>query len=299
MEHNFENKSPIKLYTEFTKDTKKRIAEVIEEKHKELWLSPIASGYIVGTTRALDYGDYWGTLGKTFKNGKSDWEKKVNKNSDLFNYNELIELDEEGIPRYLSYRKANFYINHKSHDISLSCGIIFDSVMVHTSYEDPHIVILFGIDRMKAANIVRTLETYPTRVYTSMGCSIKSSMCTACGKIIKKDTDLCNCLKFNRGGRAKGKKVAELLQQMSFYEQSFVSQPACASAAVIEAVSEILPGRILKVASEVGNAETDTVMQIISNINYSIRNASQSQEKKRLSNQLDALIYKLEGMLVG
>jgi hypothetical protein len=283
--------------TELTKDTKEKIAELIEIKHKEHWLAPTIHGFVYGTTRALDFGDYWGTMGKNiFKNGQSDWEWAVNRNADLFNYDEIMDYDEKGNPRYLTFRNAAMHVNHNSHDPQLAIGLIFDATPVMDKYGDTNIVILFGIDRMKSANIARTLETYPTRLYTSMGCSIKSSMCTVCSKQIKKDADFCECLRHHRGNRIKGRKVAELLQKMAFYEQSIVTTPACPNAGVLDAVSEMIPGRILKVASELGE-DANLVLRIMANIHQSIKSASSVQEKKRLANQLDALINKLENMI--
>jgi hypothetical protein len=282
----------IKLYTEFTKNSRDKIAELIEEKCKEHWLAPTVEGFVYGTTRALDFGDYWGTL-----NNKAAWEHSVNRNSDLFNYDELIDLDDSKSPRYLTFRQAAMHVNHNSHDPQLAIGLVFDAEMITANYNDSHIVVLFGIDKMKAPGIARRLETYPDRIFTSMGCSIKSSICTACNKQIFKDSELCNCLKYSRGGRVRGKKVAELLQKMAFYEQSIVTTPACPTAKVLDAVAEIIPGRILKVASPDNLSEADAILRIISSVNFSIKNASTIQEKKYLSNQFDALIHKLESML--
>jgi hypothetical protein len=279
------------LVTEFTKKTKDKIAEIIEIKCKEHWLAPTVNGFVYGTTRALDFGDYWGTLDK-----KALWEHAVNRNADLFNYDEINENDEGGNPRYLSFRNAAFHVNHNSHDPQLAIGLVFDAMIVTSKYEDNHVVILFGIDKMKAASIARTLETYPTRVFTSMGCSIKSSICTACGTEVKKDSDFCDCLRYHRGGRVKGKKVAELLKAMTFYEQSVVTTPACSTARVLDAVSEIIPGRILKVASQELDGEGDAIIRVMASIYQSIKVASTMQEKKALSFRLDMLIDKLEGM---
>jgi len=289
-------KNPGKV-SELTDATKEKVAEIIEKNHKEHWLAPTLEGFVYGTTRALDFGDYWGTMGKkVFKNGKSDWEWAINRNADLFNYDEIMESDDKGNPRYLTFRNAAMHVNHNSHDPQLSIGLVFDATPIMDKYGDTNIVILFGIDRMKSVNIARTLETYPTRLYTSMGCSIKSSMCTACGKQILKDADFCDCLRYHRGMRVKGRKAAELLKKMAFYEQSIVTTPACPNAGVLDAVSDLVPGRILKVASEMGE-EANLVLRIMGNIHQSIRVASSESEKKRLAHQLDALIHKLETML--
>jgi len=287
-------------FTEIDHKSRDIIASIIDNRHEELWLAPTVEGFIYGTTRALDFGDYHGTLGKKFGNGLSSWEWAVNKNSDLFNYDELMEkysgIAGIDIPRYLSFRAAAMHVNHNSHDPNLAIGIVLDAEPVIDKYDDTHLVILFAIDKMKAPGVARTLQTYPKRVYTSMGCSIKASVCTCCGKRVVKEADFCNCLKYSRGMRKNGVIVAELLKQPEFYEQSIVTVPACSTARVIDAISDIVPGRILKVAAA-QTQQTDPVLRIMANIYYSIKTASTLQEKKRLANQLDMLIVKLENLL--
>jgi len=277
-----------RLFTEFDNKEKDKIAEIIELNNKEFYIAPTVENYIYATTRALDFGDYHGTLNK-----KALWEHAVNKNADLFNYDEIMaEHPIRKIARYLTFRTAGIFLNHQSSNPEAAIGLAFDATLVMEPYEDMHAVLLFGIDKMKSPGIARTLQTYPTRVGTSMGCSIKSSMCTICGKEIFKDSDVCACLKHSRGSRLKGRKVAELLRDMEFYEQSVVTSPACDTAYVIDAISEILPGRLLKVAAE--DSQIGPIVSIMNTIYNSIREAHTFQEKKRLSNQLDALIYKLE-----
>jgi len=290
-----------KLFTEFSSKEKDKIAAIIDAQHGEHWLAPTVENFIYGTTRALDIGDYHGTLGKIFGNNKAEYEHAINKNADLFNWDEINETYTGSagvsIPRYLSFRSAAMHVNHNSHDPNLAIGLVFDATIIKEAYEDTHLVILFGIDRMKAPGISRTLATYPTRLFTSMGCSIKASVCTCCGKRVVKEADFCNCLRYSRGMRKNGIKVAELLKQMEFYEQSIVTTPACSSARVIDAISDIVPGRVLKVASTELPEQTDPIMRAMANIYHAIKIANTLQEKKRLSNHLDGMIYKLEKML--
>ncbi|HRZ18494.1 MAG TPA: hypothetical protein P5136_00315 [Methanofastidiosum sp.] len=278
------------LFNEFNKKDKDKIAELVELNHKEFYISPTVEGFIYATTRALDFGDYHGTLDK-----KALWEHAVNKNSDLFNYDEITaEHPTRKVSRYLTFRRAGIFLNHNSSNPEGAIGLAFDATLITEPYEDMHVVLLFGIDKYKSPGIARTLQTYPTRIGTSMGCSIKSSQCTVCGKEIYKDSDFCKCLKHNRGGRVKGIRVAELLRDMEFYEQSIVTSPACDTAYVIDAVSEIIPGRLLKVAKESSDAQK--IEQIMATIYSQMKQATSFQDKKRLSNQLDSLIGKLEKM---
>jgi len=283
--------SAVKLFTEFNKKEKEKIASILEENSKEYYIAPTVENFTYCTCRALDFGDYHGTLDK-----KALWEHAVNKNADLFNYDEIIEEHPtRKISRYLTFRTAGIFLNHNSQNPEAAIGLAFDSTIIMEPYEDMHVVLLFGIDKQKSPGIARTLQTYPTRIGTSMGCSIKSSVCTVCGKEIYKDSDFCNCLKHNRGGRVKGKKAAELLRGMEFYEQSVVTSPACDTAYVIDSISELIPGRLLKVAAEDTNVQV--ICRIMGTIHNQIREARTIQDKKRLINQFDSLLSRLEGMI--
>jgi hypothetical protein len=276
-----------KEFKEFSSKDREKIAEVIDIKRKAHWLSPVVEDYIYGTTRALDFGDYYGKYGKGF------WEAKVNKNADYFDRSELEEIHpDKNIPRYLTFRTAALYKDHQSKSFENAIGLIFDSVLIPEPYEDGHVTCLFGLDIKKAPNIARTMQKYADRVPVSMGCSIKHSISTCCGKKIVKEADICNHLKYNRGGRHNGVKIAEILKGVDFYELSVVSSPACTTAYVIDTVSEILPGRLLKVANETYQGQE--IINIMNTVHRMITDSSSIQDKKRLANQLDQLIYRLE-----
>ena len=278
------------LFNEFSSKDKEKIAASIEVRSKEFFIAPTVETYVYCTARALDFGDFHGTLDKSAK-----WESAVNKNADLFNYDEIVERHPKaGYERYLTYRTASVFTNHNSSNPENAIGLVFDATMLKDKYADMHITILMGVDKTKSPGIARTLINYPDRVATSMGCSITSSICTVCGTEVKKESDFCDCLKHHRGGHYKGVKVAELLKGPTFYEQSCVVQPACDTAYVIDSIAEILPGRLLKVASEKGISEE---MQIMNTLYTSIREAKTYQEKKRLNNQLDYLIARIELMV--
>lgn len=297
--------SRVKTYQEFKEFNKKdrdKIAETLENKVSSTYLSPAVEDYIYFTNRALDYGDFDNYLPNThIKRGK--WEKAVNKNADLFIASEINSLiEEDKIKRYETFRKALLYENHKSSDPSLSIGLIFDVYNISNVKDDDemHLTLLSGLDSKRAPNIARSLIKYPERVATSMGAKIKSSFCTCCGKVVKSDADICTHLRFHRNARVAGVKCAEVLQGFEFIEDSIVTTPACNSAYVLDAVKDltgVLGGkpRLLKVAGE--QMEEDGTLYLMSNIYSRIKSASNVSEKKRLSNQFDLLIFKLESML--
>lgn len=285
----FLNRKPYVLqeFKTFNSQDREIIYASIQDRSNPLILSKTVEDYIYATTRALDFGDYYDSLKKG-----GLWEHAVNKNSDYFDISELEEVNPaKKIARYQSFRTAGMYKNHESDKIENAIGLVFDSVMMYDPYEDMHVTTLFGIDKKKASAIGRDLEKYATRVAVSMGCSIEYSICTACGKEIHKEADTCECLRFSRGRRREGKKVAEFLKGVDFFELSIVSSPAAPTAYVIDAISEIIPGRLLKVATEKKDYASLDLMNTIYGM---IRQANTIEEKKRLSNQFDRLIAQLE-----
>jgi len=283
-------KNKVQLFSEFDKTAKEKIAANISTRFEDAFLSPIVEDYVYATTRAVDFGDYFGK-----QNKKAAFEWAINKNADYFDYSELIEdyLPEDNKPRYASFNKAHMYMNHQSQHIENSIGLVFDSYPVMDDYEDQHITVLFAIDKKREPRIARQLETYPTRVPVSMGCSIKYSICTACGFEVRNANQLCDCLQYSRGQRRNGKKVAELLRGVNFYELSVVNTPACHTAFVIDAVSEIVPGRLLKVAA---TPEGQEISYIMNNVYRMIKEARTAEEQSRLLNNFDKLIVKLENL---
>lgn len=287
------NHSPFsfKEFKEFGKNEKERIAASLETRYAETLLSPIVENYVYGTTVALSFGDRHGKLDK-----KALYEHAINKNADYFDYRELIEEyepnnDGKKIARYESYKTALVYKNHESNDINNSIGFVLDSVLVTEPYDDMRAVILFNVDKLRAPAIARMLQTHPTRVATSMGTKISHSECLVCGQKIYKEADICDHLKYKRGQRCFGKVAAEYLYGINFYEQSIVSIPAAPRAMVLDVVSEMIPGRLLKVASDSGD---NTTIQIMNTLFESIKMAKTTDEKRRLKHSFDRLIYKLE-----
>lgn len=278
----------LREFKEFDKKEREKIAHFVESSDDDLILSKMVDGYVYGTTRALDFGDYFGSTDKAAK-----WEHAVNKNSDYFDITEMEELNpEKHIPRYMSFRTAAMYKDHQSQSLANSIGLIFDAYIIKDKYDDMHVTTLFGIDKEKEPTIARLLTKYPDRVPVSMGCSIKYSFCTVCGHEVKTNNDQCDHLRYARGGRRDGKKVAEFLKGVDFYELSVVNTPACPTAYVIDAISEIVPGRLLKVASELD--EGMAIAQVMSSVHRMIKNAKTIEEKRRLSIDLDRLYHKLE-----
>jgi hypothetical protein len=287
------NHSPFsfKEFNEFGKNEKDKIAASLETRYAETLLSPIVENYVYGTTIALSFGDKHGQLDK-----KALYEHAINKNADYFDYKELMEQyepnnDGKKIARYESYKTALVYKNHESNDVNNSIGFVLDSVLVTEPYDDMRAVILFNVDKLRAPAIARMLQTYPTKVATSMGTKISHSECLVCGQKVYKEADLCDHLKYKRGQRCFGKVAAEYLYGINFYEQSIVSIPAAPRAMVLDVISDLIPGRLLKVASESGDT---TTIQIMNTLFESIKMAKTVDEKRRLKHSFDKLINKLE-----
>lgn len=280
-----------KEFKEFDKQAREKIASQVEDSNSDLYLSKVVEGYVYGTTRALDFGDYFGKADRS-----AAWEHAVNRNADYFDITEMEDVNpDKNIPRYLSFRTAAMYKDHQSQSLGNSIGLLFDAYLIKDKYDDMHVTTLFGIDKEKEPTIARLLTKYPERVPVSMGCSIKYSFCTVCGAEIHTSADMCDHLRYSRNGRREGKKVAEFLKGVDFYELSVVNTPACPTAFVIDAVSEILPGRLLKVASNL--EEGAAIAQVMASVHRMIKTAKTVDEKRRLSIDLDRLYHKLECLI--
>lgn len=280
------NSSTTVSFTSFNSQTKEKIASAISTKSSQLLLSPIVEDYVYSTTRTLDTGDYYA------KYGSGVWEHAVNRNGDYFDITELEDIEPIlNLPRYLTYRTAHVYQNHDSKSLENAIGVVFDAVLIKDKYDDMHVTTLFGVDKKKAPGVARMLELYTQKVPVSMGCSIKYSICTACGHKVDSPSNLCDCLRYRRGGRVNGKKAAELLKGVSFYDLSIVTVPACPTAYVVDAVSKIIPGHILKIASM--TSEGQQALALIATIYNMIRTASTYQQKVELNTKFDYLIEKL------
>lgn len=278
-------------FKELTSKDKEVIAHSIESRNEEMILSKVVEDYLYGTTRALDYGDYFNVR----KQGGA-WEHAINRNDDYFDVTELTAYDPIiKLPRYLTFRTAGMYKNHESDKIENALGLVFDAVLIDKDPNDMHVTTLFGVDKHKAPQIARDLTKHPERVAVSMGCNIKFATCTSCGKDIRDPKDVCSCIAYHKGGRKNGKKVAELLREPSFFELSFVSVPAAVTAYVIDILRAIVPGKLLKIASTDGVSYNQ--LQVMSAVYDMIKSASTPEEKRRLSNSFDKLIYDLEKSL--
>lgn len=278
-------------FKEFNKRDREKIAAQIESSSDETILSRMVDDFIYGTTRSLDFGDYYGTVDR-----QALWEHAVNRNADYFDVTEIEDINpEKKVARYLSFRTASMYKDHQSQSLANAIGLIFDAYIIKDKYDDMHITTLFGIDKQKEPTIARLLQNYPERVPVSMGCSIKYSICTVCGKEVRASHDMCDHLRYSRGSRREGKKVAELLRGVDFYELSVVNTPACPTAYVIDAIAEILPGRLLKVASEADGGMA--IATTIATVHRMIKEAKTVDEQRRLSINLDRLYHKLEQLI--
>jgi hypothetical protein len=281
--------SQLKSFKEFNRKDRDKIASVVELSSDTMLLAPIVEDYVYGTNRALDVGDYFGVLNK-----KALWEHAINKNSDYFDITEMLDKvkDAQGneIERFLTFRSAAMYRDHNSGSLENAIGLIFDSYLIKDPYDDMHVTLLFGIDKKKSPTIARMLQKYHNRVGTSMGCKIHHSVCCSCGKEVLTKNDFCEHLRYGRGRRYNGKLAAELLRGVEFYEDSIVTNPAAPKSLVLDVIADLtklIPGRLLKIASEIEDGSE--IVYIMNNIHMAIKTA-----KMRLINNFDLLINKLE-----
>lgn len=191
---------------QYNPDVQTRIAQSASDSEKRLKLSEIQDDYVYVAVRALT-------------------ADVPNNNGDLFRLAELERIDDyTKQPVYKSFVNKGVYTNHQSDKVENSIGYIIDAELIKDA-SDPHVQIIIAIDSKKAPDIARGISTGRLRNF-SMGCSIKYSTCTICGRKVESDKDFCDHLKKFRGMKYGKDIVAEELHGVQFIEISSVSVPA-------------------------------------------------------------------------
>jgi len=155
-----------------------------------------------------------------------DTEKYINNNEDCWERN-LLQAT------YNTFKGAENYVEHIQIP-ELSKGKIIDAVGRDIG-DSIYIDILVATDR-KHADLVADIES--NKISTlSMGCTVEYTICTKCGNVAVDDTDLCACIKYQKGNnfydrKGKRRRIAELCGHKSdpssvkFIEASWVANPA-------------------------------------------------------------------------
>lgn len=203
----------------------------------------------------------------------------ANMNADQFDTEELERFDHQrNCQVFQTFNGRSIFTNHQADKVENSIGVIFDSHFDKTANNDQFVEIVFGIDRKKAEDIARGVETKRLRS-GSMGCSITHSLCSVCGKEIRTEQDFCSHLKNYRGMDLNGTRVAERLRGVAFNEYSIVTVGADPKAKLRYLVSSIIDYKRLPKAA----AESD-IFDLMRIIATEVKNASPSEKVKIASN---------------
>lgn len=176
-------------------------------------------GEVIEGSRKINrkYADYWIT---------PETLAGINSNYDAWERKLLLAT-------YKTFIGAENYLEHVQVP-ELSKGKIIDAVARDLG-DFIYVDILVATDRKHTA-LIKDIESRKMAAM-SMGCSIQYSQCTKCGNVAVDETELCNCIKYEKGNtfiRPDGKKgvIAELCgnkddpDSVQFIEASWVANPA-------------------------------------------------------------------------
>ena len=213
-----------------------------------------------------------------------------NMNADQFDTDELLRFDDRQSKQvYQTFNGRSIFTNHKSDKVENSIGVIFDSYFNQADLDDQFVEIVFGIDKEKAGDIARGIETGRLKS-GSMGCSITHSICTICDSEVRTEADFCSHLKFHRNQLMEdGRRVAEKLRGVNFQEYSIVTAGADPKANLRYLVSSVIDyKRLPKAAAE---ADIFGLMRIIV---QEVKTAS-LEDKFRIAKNLTTVLSNIEG----
>jgi len=258
-------------YNDFPKEKQASFEDVLGGSYNELKISEVLPDYTYAVFRAVT-------------------ADVPNMNSDQFDTEELDRFDERLEKHvYSTFNGRSIFTNHQSDKVENSIGVIFDSHFDKTAEDDRFVEIVFGVDKKKAGDIARGIETGRLR-NGSMGCSITHSLCTVCGKSVQKESDFCNHLKNHRGSYYQGKKVAERLRGVNFQEYSIVTVGADPKAECRYILASVIgEKRLPKVAS------TSDIFGLMSLVAKEVKSASVNDKISIIKN-LDNALSHIEGI---
>lgn len=273
---------------ELSGDTRHRFSESIEKNANSYILARHLDEFVFATARSVDVGDYYGKL------GEPNWEHCVNANGDYFDYTEMMDIHpKKKVAIYKTFVNRGFYRNHQSDKVENAIGLVFDSVFNTIDKNTRIISCLIGVDKHKAPDVARTLQTFPSSQGVSMGCTIKYSICTNCGHSTENMTK-CDCLRHyaNRRHPSSKRLVAEMVKGVDFFELSAVTNPAFAFSYVLDVIKEWVPGTVLRVASESKNSDLLGILEVFAAIKRRLKTADYV-DKLILSAKLDTVVMDL------
>jgi hypothetical protein len=151
----------------------------------------------------------------------------VNTNGDFFSKEELLaEVEHKGekIPAYKTFEGVPIYTNHKNDDIEEAKGKV-----VYAEWDDDNNCVwtTFFVDEEAYPNIARGIrQGYMSDV--SMGCSVKSGICSICGNEAETEKQYCKHMEKYKGKTwpDTGDKAYEKNYGLKFIELSVVGDGA-------------------------------------------------------------------------
>lgn len=163
----------------------------------------------------------------------------ANDNGDFFSHEELLKC-------YKTFIGKAVFVDHDNENVEKARGIILDAVY---NQRGKFVELLKAIDKKAYPELARAIEMSYVNA-TSMGCRCGYSICSICHNKSHTEDDFCEHIKNYKASTFNGLPVWEDNYEVAFFEDSLVSQPADATARIME-----------RVASKVSNSNVKNIEQ--------------------------------------
>ena len=212
----------------------KRIAKVVKVAPKEdefmyVRVRAVSAGNVIehedGSCEVIPMDEFFQDLLKYWPICRGP-----NDNFDFFPVDELKK-------QYRTFIGKAIFINHDDEDVSKARGMIIDA---HYNNDKHFVEILMAVDKAAYPQLGKAIEK-GLITETSMGCHVKSAECSICHHMSYNDDDLCEHVKYHKGGYISGVPVFEVEHTPIFFEQSLLENepPADINAHILERVASI------------------------------------------------------------
>ena len=153
---------------------------------------------------------------------------RTNQNYDTFPSKELKDA-------YQTFKGKPVFVNHTNDDPGRTRGRIATSQYLSNG-DDKYISLLIEQDAKAFPKMARSIASGELDS-VSMGTDVQFTRCSACDNIAYEIEDFCNHVKFRKGSKVNGINgkrvlVSEFCHKLSFFEISFVFDPADTTAVV-------------------------------------------------------------------
>lgn len=151
---------------------------------------------------------------------------KHNGNGDLFTHGELSRFSQENRCQvYQTFKNDPLHVEHAASDPKTARGWLPDVAYITGNESDMHVIAVVAVDTKKDPELAGCMLSGTANKF-SMGCICDAVQCSECGGTWYTESDVCDCLRYNKMTLGKNGIVHNACLGVSFKELSNVGEPA-------------------------------------------------------------------------